>query len=234
MARSTSRSRTAAGAALVLAVLAGCGARSTDVADPGADLAVVQAAPAGDPVVAVIDTIVTTTTVPPTTTTTRPPSPPSTAAATASSPRARPGLEVMGRLIIPAIGVDTVVYEGETLDVIDHGPGHFRRSARPGQVGNVVIAGHRVTHSKPFRNLDRLKPGDQLAFDVPSGRYIYEFTHHEIVTPDRVDITNQTLDYTATLFACHPPGSARYRIVARWKLVSPREPGQPDPATFGR
>jgi sortase (surface protein transpeptidase) len=56
---------------------------------------------------------------------------------------------------------------------------------------------------------------------------VYEFTGHEIVTPERTDITAQGAEYKATLFACHPPGKATYRIVAYWKLISDPEPGQP-------
>jgi LPXTG-site transpeptidase (sortase) family protein len=143
-------------------------------------------------------------------------------------------LVVMGRLRIPRLNLDTTVYEGNTLDVIDHGPGHYPGAPLPGRQGNVVIAGHRVTHSKPFRYLDTLKPGDQAIFDLPDGgQHIYEFTHHEIVTPDRVEITAQTDDFRATMFGCHPPGSAKYRIVAYWKLVSPPvlPPPPPPPPT---
>jgi sortase A len=123
------------------------------------------------------------------------------------------------------------VYEGDTLEVIDHGPGHFPGTALPGQVGNVVVAGHRVTHSRPFRHLDQLQPGDTATFETATGSYTYTFTGHEIVGPYDVYITNQGAEYKATLFACHPPGSARYRIVAYWKLTSPPEPGQPALAT---
>lgn len=136
------------------------------------------------------------------------------------APRAVKNLVTMGRLRIPRLGLDAIVYEGDTLDVIDHGPGHYPSSPLPGRKGNVVIAGHRVTKTRPFRNLDTLQPGDQAIFNLPDGEHVYEFTGHEIVTPDRVDVVAQTSDYRATMFACHPPGSAKFRIVAYWKLVS--------------
>jgi sortase (surface protein transpeptidase) len=34
-------------------------------------------------------------------------------------------------------------------------------------------------------------------------------------------IADQTATATATIFACHPPGSARYRYVVRMALVQP-------------
>jgi sortase A len=213
-----------AGFLLAVALVAGCGAAA------GRDdaSARVSAGASSDPVRALIATTTTTTAPPPPPPPAAPAAPREPRAPQAPRPaRATPGLQVVARLIIPRLGLDTPVYEGDTLDVIDHGPGHFPNTALPGRIGNVTIAGHRVTHSRPFRNLDQLQPGDQLVFEVPSGSYTYTFTHHEIVTPDRVDIAFQTAEYRATLFACHPPGSARYRIVAHWKLASPPEPGQP-------
>jgi sortase A len=126
----------------------------------------------------------------------------------------------IGRLAIPAIGLDQPLYQGVSLTNIDHGPSHWPGTAMPGHRGNVVVAGHRVTRTRPFRHLDRLQPGDQAVFTTADGESVYEFVGTEVVTPDRVDIVDQTPDFTATFYACHPPGSARYRIVARWRLVS--------------
>jgi sortase A len=125
----------------------------------------------------------------------------------------------IGRLQIPALDLDTKMYEGVWLTVINYGPSHWPGTAMPGELGNVVVAGHRVTHSRPFRNLDTLEPGDQAIFTTSAGTFTYDFVSLEIVTPDRTDIVAQNIDYTATMFACHPPGSARERIVAHWRLV---------------
>ncbi len=131
---------------------------------------------------------------------------------------ARPG-DVIGRIVIPKLGLDEPLLEGVDLTTLDLGPGYWPGSALPGQVGNLVVAGHRVTHTRPFRYLDELEPGDRVVFDVAGGRFEYAMTGHEIVTPDRVDITDPTADPTATLFACHPPGSTQYRYVVRLALV---------------
>ena len=42
----------------------------------------------------------------------------------------------------------------------------------------------------------------------------------EIVTPDQLRIVDQTPEPTATLFACHPPGSTRQRIVVHLTLAA--------------
>ena len=119
----------------------------------------------------------------------------------------------LGTIEIPTIGLKMTMLEGVRLSTLDQGPGHWPGSAMPGQVGNVVVAGHRTSHAKPFRHLDALVPGDQVIFTMPYGQFIYRVVSTEIVAPERVDIVDQTSAKTATLFACHPPGSTRQRIV---------------------
>ena len=128
---------------------------------------------------------------------------------------------VLGSIEIPKLGLHVPLNEGLSLVSIDRGPSHWPGSALPGgTTGNVVVAGHRVTHTRPFRHLDTLVPGDQIIFIVNGVRSTYEMTGHEVVTPKRTDIATPTKEPTATLFACHPPGSARYRYVIFSKLVS--------------
>ena len=89
----------------------------------------------------------------------------------------------------------------------------------PGQVGNVVIAGHRTSHDKPFRYVDQLAIGDEVIFTTTEGRFVYAVTGTTVVQPDAMYIIDQTSTPTATLFACHPPGSTRQRIVVTLALV---------------
>jgi sortase A len=119
----------------------------------------------------------------------------------------------LGTIEIPRINVTKTMFEGITLSTLDRGPGHWPGTAMAGQPGNVVVAGHRVSHDKPFRNLDKLEPGDDVIFTTDAGRFVYKVTSTEVVTPDALWIVDQTADSTATLFACHPPGSTRQRIV---------------------
>src|SRR5262245_59564570 len=127
---------------------------------------------------------------------------------------------VHGTLALPTIGVTQPLGEGVTLTAIDRGPSHWPGTAMPGQLGNVVVAGHRVTHTRPFYDLDRLEVGDPLVFTMNDGtQWTYELTDLEIVGPDAIHIVDQTPEHTATLFACHPKGSAAQRIVAHFRLT---------------
>jgi sortase A len=142
------------------------------------------------------------------------------AKALAASGAPRKPLVPLGEIRIPKIGLVHTVYEGVTLDVIDVGPGHWPGSAVPGQLGNAVFAGHRVTHTRPFRNLDQLVPGDEVFFTTKHGEFSYRVTGQEIVGGKDTWIAKPTPEATLTLFACHPPGSAKQRIVVRGVLTS--------------
>jgi len=133
-------------------------------------------------------------------------------------PRQREPLIEIGTIEIPRIGLTHRVFEGISLTTIDQGPSHWPGTAFPGQVGNAVFAGHRVTKSRPFRDIDQLQPGDEAIFTIGGVRSVYEVTGSQIVTPKALDIVNPTPTPTATLFACHPPGSARFRYVVRLAL----------------
>lgn len=142
-----------------------------------------------------------------------------------------------GRLQIPAIGIDAPFIEGIRLSTLDFGPGHWPGTAMPGELGNVVVAGHRTSYDAHFRNVDQLQPGDEVIFDlddsqgleannvtVPdpdsyTGRHVYRVAFVEVVGPEAMWIVSQGYRHSATLFACHPPGSVAERIVVHLDLV---------------
>lgn len=135
------------------------------------------------------------------------------------APRAEEPYVELGSIEIPKIGVAKTLLEGISLNTLDVGPGHWPGTAMPGRPGNAVIAGHRTSHDKPFRYIDELVPGDEVIFTTSEGRFVYQVTGTTIVMPDAMYIIDQTTDATATLFACHPVGSTKQRIVVSLALV---------------
>jgi sortase A len=136
-----------------------------------------------------------------------------------SDPYADVPITQVGTISIPSIGLQHPIFEGVWLTVIDHGPGHWPGSAMPGERGNAVFPGHRVTHSHPFRDLDLVAPGDEITFLTPDGAFTYSVTGTQIVLPTDMWVTDPTPTATITLIACHPKGSARERIVVKGELV---------------
>jgi sortase A len=195
-------------AALLVAVLTGCGASAatapTTTARPVDDspqfIQVKRAPPSTTTTAAAVQT-------------TRPIDVP-------SDPYAPEPVKHIGSMEIPRIGLRHDIYEGITLHNIDRGPSHWPGSALPGEAGNSVFAAHRVTHSHPFRRIDELVPGDEVTFDVGGARSAYRVVGNRVVSPEDTWIANASPTPTATLFACHPPGSARYRYVVHLELVT--------------
>lgn len=122
-------------------------------------------------------------------------------------------------LRIPALGLEETLWQGMSLTAINRGPSHWPGTALPGQLGNAVIAGHRTTYGAPFRHLDLLSPGDRVEFDLDARTVVYAVTGTEIVDEYALHIADQSAAHTATLFACHPPGSADFRIVVHLELL---------------
>lgn len=156
------------------------------------------------------------TTLPPTTTL---PSLPVPVPAPPEDGSSEPRIEI-GSIEIPRIGLSRQLFEGIRLATLDNGPGHWPGTALPGEPGNVVVAGHRVSHNRDFRNIDQLVAGDEVIMSTLSGRHVYRVVSTEVVQPDAVWIIDQTPGRTATLFACHPPGSVRERIVVHLELAA--------------
>ena len=126
----------------------------------------------------------------------------------AATPEVRHGL-----LEIPAIGLSQTLFEGVTLTAINRGPSHWPGTAMPGEFGNVVVAGHRTTYSRPFYRLNELDPGDELIFTVDGERFVVRARTGRDRVAVRRPHHRTDPDRTATLFGCHPRGSARQRIV---------------------
>ncbi|HVW33947.1 MAG TPA: class E sortase [Acidimicrobiia bacterium] len=174
----------------------------------------------------------TATTEAPTTTTTTAPAAPAPQALPASAHTVNLGGDVhkiepatrIGSIVIPKINLDHPVFEGVDETVIHWGPGHWPGSAMPGAVGNAVFAGHRVTHTRPFYDIDLLVPGDDIIVHTAAGTFTYQVTGHQIVTPKDTWIVNPTPTATITIFACHPKHSAAQRYVVRGNLVSSGAP----------
>ena len=137
-----------------------------------------------------------------------------------SDPYAAGPIVQVGAIEIPKIGLLHAIFEGITLTVIDHGPGHWPGSAMPCQRGNSVFPGHRVTHTHPFLNLDLLTPGDRIIFHMPGRDCVYKVTGTQIVIPTTLSVTDPTVKPTVTLIACHPKHSAALRIVVKGTLIA--------------
>jgi len=145
-------------------------------------------------------------------------------AGTAPPRDVQPG-DVIGRILIPALGLDAPLVEMANVDDMENlnkGPAHIAKTALPGARGNCVIAGHRTTHSRPFLHLDQMRGGDVIQLiDLTGHLDTYTVTGITVVDPRDVSVMDPTPNPTVTLIACHPAFTARQRLVVKASMNTP-------------
>jgi sortase A len=126
------------------------------------------------------------------------------------------------RIEIPKLGVNVVVVQGIDETSLKAGAGHYPESPLPCDVGDVAIAGHRTTYGKPFANIDRLVPGDEIILKTPVGSCVYRVsqTPFAVLPTDWSVVANTPGQFNLTLTACHPKGSASHRLIIKAAMVS--------------
>ncbi len=128
-------------------------------------------------------------------------------------------LKPFARIVIPRIKLDAIVVQGVDEKALALGPGHMEETAYPGETGNMVISGHRVTHSHPFFYLDELKQGDAIEIHTESRKFVYYVVKQKVVVPTDVSVIKPTKDKTLTLTTCNPRYSARTRLIIVAKML---------------
>lgn len=125
----------------------------------------------------------------------------------------------VGRLWIPAIGLETALFEGISDATLARGPGHWPHTPLPSERGNAVFAGYRMAGDAPFANLYRMVGGDEIHVTVGGQRAVYRV--FETLTVDAESYPDVVLAEPTgeasilTLFASHPYGSQAERLVVR-------------------
>ena len=133
-----------------------------------------------------------------------------------------------------------VVVEGTSTEALKKGPGHISGTALPGELGNVVLSGHRTTYGAPFERFGELVPGDQVVLETATTWFTYTIRGSEIVAPTAVEVTYavpgdpdaEPTERLLTLTTCHPKYSARERLVVRAALTATDDKKDGPPAAL--
>lgn len=134
------------------------------------------------------------------------------------------------RVLIPTIGLDSKVIQlGTKLDrrgqiaweTAPFAVGQHRGLAGPGQNGNMVLSGHVSSPNEGgvFHHLPDLQVGQGVIVATDERQYLYRVVDVKTVTPDQVEVLDQTPDPTATLITCVPDGVYSHRLVVTARLV---------------
>jgi sortase A len=150
--------------------------------------------------------------------------------------------EGIARIYLPTLGKDQVhvVVEGVSHSDLKKGPGHYPGTALPGQIGNMVVSGHRTTYGAPFNRLDELRVGNPIVIETRDSFFTYRVVSSYVVKPTALGETDPVPNEPRahptkallTLTTCNPKYSARQRLVVRGELLSTltKRPGLVPPA----
>ena len=134
--------------------------------------------------------------------------------------------EKFGVLIVPRFGSDfeRPIAEGVgTQDVLNTiGIGHYPDTQMPGEVGNFVLASHRMAGGGGFKDLHKLQVGDHIYVETKAGWHSYVYRSTEYVLPTGVDVLEpvpqqpgvEPVERYITLTTCNPFFSTAERLIA--------------------
>ncbi len=105
------------------------------------------------------------------------------------------------RIEIPRLGVSAIVEEGTDEKTLARAVGLVDGSARPGELGNMVLAGHRDTFFRPLR---KVRVNDRIRMVVPPNTYEYEVTAVRVVEPEETSVLASRGVEELTLVTCYP------------------------------
>lgn len=124
------------------------------------------------------------------------------------------------RIQIPTIWDSAApVVLGDGWEQLKRGVGQHLGTANPGEVGNVVLSAHNDIFGELFRDLDQLKPGDEIVLSTGVQDFTYKVTGFRIVKPTEVSVMEPTTRPTVTLISCYPYLIDSERIVVFAELV---------------
>jgi sortase A len=130
------------------------------------------------------------------------------------------GPEQANSIFIPEIwNAPAPVVQGDGWEQLRKGVGQHVGTANPGQVGNLVLSAHNDIFGELFRDLDELKPGDEIRVSTATREFIYRVTDTQIVQPTEVSVMAPTSRPTITLVSCYPYLVDNQRIVVQGELA---------------
>jgi sortase A len=136
----------------------------------------------------------------------------------ANVPVPTPGPEQAIRIQVPALNVDAPIVLGDGWEQLKKGVAQHIPSADPGKAGNLVLSAHNDIFGELFRDLDKLKPGDEVIVFTNQRSYTYSVVQSQIVEPTKVEVLAPTKDATVTLISCYPYLVDNQRIVVIARL----------------
>ena len=123
-------------------------------------------------------------------------------------------------LRVPKIDLEVPILEGTDDLSLNRAVGHITGTPKPGESGNIGIAGHRDGF---FRGLKDVSTGDTVEIVTPDSVTRYVVDEITVVSPTDVMVLAPRTQPSVTLVTCYPfyfIGSAPQRYIVRASLLA--------------
>lgn len=115
---------------------------------------------------------------------------------------------IAGYVKIPAMGIELPLYLGANEENMSKGAAQLTETSMPigGKNTNMAVVAHRgYSYAKMFREIEKLKTGDEIYIVNLWETMVYKVEKIEIISPDEIDkIRIQEGKDMVTLVTCHP------------------------------
>lgn len=131
------------------------------------------------------------------------------------------GISSIGIINIDSINLRLPVKSGVDYYTINIAPGWVEETARIGELGNAVIAGHRnYTFGEMFNRLGEIVIGDIIEIQTTDGLMQFEVFEKTVIEPtDQIAFLQPLNDVVITLYTCTPIEISSHRLIIRAILI---------------
>ncbi len=141
--------------------------------------------------------------------------------------------DAIGLLRVPRFGknYEVPIIPGFDKGTLAKGVGMYKKGAKPGEIGNFAIAGHRVTHGEPFAKFPKLRRGDKVIVETRTQIFTYvlreggkkitvDFSVKWPLMANPIDRTSHATMPILTMLTCSELFHTRHRSIVFGDLVS--------------
>lgn len=123
----------------------------------------------------------------------------------------------IGVIDIPSINIRAQIKNGTDDITLKNYVGKFDNSANFGDVGNASLAAHNNVYTEIFRDLNKVKIGDNVRVVTKSFEYIYKVVYKTVVDPTDTSVLESSNKKELTLITCTT--TAKSRVVVKCELI---------------
>ena len=126
----------------------------------------------------------------------------------------------IGKISINKVDLSYIILGGDMNQALNFGIAHISDTSKPGNNGNIGLAGHRDSF---FKKLEKVHEGDIIEIEYLKGAREYKVIDIQIISPNEMRWLDQTKDNCLTLITCYPfdyMGEAPMRYLIRAEEIT--------------